>query len=62
MEKRGGIKFLIPPLLFEYPPDKNICLLCLYMTLSAHRWTGRFIGFLCLVMATLAGFMEGIFR
>jgi hypothetical protein len=30
------------------------------MTLGASGWAGRFVGFLCLIMATLASFMKGI--
>ena len=40
---------------------QKMSLLSFYVALGAHCWTGRFAGFLCLIMATLAGIMKSIF-
>jgi hypothetical protein len=46
IEKKRGIKFLIPLFTLNICQMKKISLLCLHMALGASGWTSRFVGLL----------------
>ena len=54
-----GIK-IIDPHFYVLICLQKISLLCFHMALGASGWTSRFVGLLCFIMATLAGFVKSI--
>jgi hypothetical protein len=59
-EKNGNQIDLIPIFRFNICVSKKFSLLCLHMALGVSGWTSRFVGLLCFIMATLAGFVKSI--